>query len=79
MLEPGASRSTYGDWLEKAETVSLSVVEPTATTLEMQAGALSPFRAPLLPEAATVVMPCCRSRSMMSFMGSSSQGVVLKS
>jgi len=42
MLEPGASRSTYGDWLEKAETVSLSVVEPTATTLEMQGGGAEP-------------------------------------
>jgi len=39
MLEPGASRDRIDARFANEETVSLSVVEPTLTADEMQAGA----------------------------------------
>jgi len=57
MLSPGASRDKNEAELEKEETVSDFVVEPTLTALDIHAGKLMPSVKPLLPEAITVGMP----------------------
>ena len=76
MLLPGASRVRKVALLEKDDTVSCFVVDPTLTAEEMQAGADMAFVWPSLPEATTVVMPAARKASIATLVGSESQNVV---
>ena len=69
MLEPGASRSTADDMLEKEEIWSCLVVDPTATADAMHAGALIWFVDASLPEATAVNTPAPRRASIAGFCG----------
>ena len=73
MLEPGASRSRICALLEKLDTVSDLVVEPTLIAVEMQAGAPMAEVRLSLPDAITVAIPAERRRSIAAFAGWSSQ------
>jgi hypothetical protein len=56
-----------GATLEKDDTTSLLVVEPTLTADEMHAGEASAVGVPSLPAATTVAIPTDRSVSMTAF------------
>lgn len=64
---PGAGRSNSRELLEKPEPSSLVVsklpssVDPTLTTLEMQAGEPMPVEDSSFPELAMVAIPTARS------------------
>jgi len=73
ILEPGARRERKEAELENEEMVSESVVEPTLTALDMQAGALMEFVKPLLPEEITVGMPAAFRLSIIGLRVSESQ------
>src|SRR5215216_6331806 len=67
MLEPGASKSTADDMLEKEESWSCLVVAPTATADEMHAGVLIWLVDASLPDATAVNTPAPRRASMAGF------------
>jgi hypothetical protein len=67
MEDPGASRSKKSATLEKLETVSPSVVEPTLTADEMQAGVEMVSLLPEFPLATTVAIPTERKVSIAAF------------
>ena len=73
---PGASRVRKVALLLNPETVSLFVVDPTLTELEMQAGKLRALVSPSLPDEMMDAIPAARKASMATFTGSSSQNVV---
>ncbi len=64
MLLPGAYSERNAALLLKLETVPLSLIEPTLTAEEMQAGEDIEVRNPLLPDAATTGTPIDRRLSM---------------
>ena len=73
MDTPGASRSSCGPLLEKLATASASVVAPTVTPVDTQAGNDTAFVVNSLPEAITVAMPDERSWSIVVLIGWVSQ------
>src|SRR5262245_56429427 len=73
MDSPGAKSDKNGATLEKVETTSAFVVEPTLTALEMHAGAAIAPVNPSLPDATTVATPSDRRVSIAGFMGLESQ------
>ena len=77
MLEPGASRSTWAELLENAETASALVVEPTVTAVEMQPGAPTPAVSESLPDEITVATRAARRLSISDLRASPSQALVL--
>ena len=64
MYVPGASNFSSGLRFVNVASRSVLVLAPTATALEMHAGALIVLFDPLFPDAITVAMPTLRSRSM---------------
>lgn len=58
----------------KLDLASESVLEPTATEDEMQAGAAMPEHEESLPAAMTVAMPAARRLSTAAFLELASQG-----
>ena len=64
MSLPGAKTSSSGPRLLKLETVSSSSVEPTVNAVEMQPGAPTALRKPLLPAEMTVATPAASRASM---------------
>jgi hypothetical protein len=64
--EPGAKSDMKEATLEKDETASLSVVEPTLMALEMQAGEEMALVQLQLPAAITVAVPAERRLLMAS-------------
>jgi hypothetical protein len=73
---PGARSDRKEATLEKLDTTSLLVVEPTLTAEEMQPGELSALVELPLPAAITVAILADFRLSMMAFSGSVSQVLV---
>ena len=71
---PGANKSSKLELLEKLETVSDLVVDPTLTTLEIQAGEDNEVDEPEFPELDMVTISTERNRSIGTFNNSESQG-----
>src|SRR5262249_32322590 len=73
---PGPMSATIGAILVKEEMTSFLSEDPTATAVEIQAGAPTALVNPSLPAAITVATPALRKLSMDGFVGSPSQAAV---
>ena len=71
--DPGATSERNGAALEKDDTTSSVVVDPTLTAVEMQAGTPRESRKPSFPAAIVVATPTDRRLSMIGFRRSLSQ------
>src|SRR5688572_15142651 len=73
MFSPGAKRSTRPLEFENPETVSVSLVEPTVTAVEMHPGAATALLKPPFPDGTTVAIRAERRLSIASLRASASQ------